>query len=165
MFIKKKIPNTQTKTKPSNPRTVTSPSSLPQRAPPRCRRNGGPHRRSTLHRHRRRRRLLCCLPSAPLPLRRWAVSSARQSLASLAVASSASNSSASASLKVFLSNPLSLYSLVSLVFFFFWENLVSLVFISLNSLNELWICSYRYSYKEWNILISPASLSIFFFFF
>ena len=66
---KKKIPNTQTKTKPSNPRSP-SPSSSLQRAPRRRRRNGGPHRRSTSHRHRRRRRSLYRLPSAPLPLRR-----------------------------------------------------------------------------------------------
>ena len=39
---KKKIPNTQTKTKPSNPRMVTSPSSSPQRARRRRQRNGRP---------------------------------------------------------------------------------------------------------------------------
>ena len=39
---KKKIPNTQTKTKRSNPRTVTSPSLLPQRARRRRRHNGCP---------------------------------------------------------------------------------------------------------------------------
>ena len=39
---KKKIPNTQTKTKPSNPRTVMSPSSSPQWACRRRRRNGRP---------------------------------------------------------------------------------------------------------------------------
>ena len=37
---KKKILNTQTKTKPSNPRTVTLLSSSPQRARRRCRRDG-----------------------------------------------------------------------------------------------------------------------------
>ena len=39
---KKKIPNTQTKTKPSNPQTVTSPSSSPQRACRHCHHNGRP---------------------------------------------------------------------------------------------------------------------------
>ena len=99
---KKKIPNTQTKTKPSNPRTVTSPSSSPQRARRHCHRNGRPSSQIDIDIVDGRLVIgiqLIALPSTPLPLHRWAV------FVSL-VASSASGSPAS--LKVFLSNSLSL---------------------------------------------------------
>ena len=70
---KKKIPNTQTKTKPSNPRTVTSPSSSPQRARRLRRRNGRPSSQIDIDIVDRPSVIgirLIALPFAPLPLHR-----------------------------------------------------------------------------------------------